>query len=142
MPDSAAQDGEVLMAAKNNTFGFSSEAVDHMYYRYHWLVKTGKPMVWESFQDFMLWCKGTYSPGTTLRRIDEDKPYGPNNCKWEPMQTSEEYKKKMAAKWDSIMAPIRERYAQSLREVEEKKTQYFRYEHPDLVREGIVFNGS
>lgn len=130
------------MAAKNNTFGFSSEAVDHMYYRYHWLVKTGKPMVWESFQDFMLWCKGTYSPGTTLRRIDEDKPYGPNNCKWEPMQTSEEYKKKMAARWDSMMEPIRRRYAQNLREVEEKKTQYFRYEHPDLVREGIVWTGN
>lgn len=53
------------------------------------------------------------------------------------------YEMKRARKWESIMQPIRERMS------EENKAQkpqvqrdFFRYEHPDLEREGIVFVGN
>lgn len=53
------------------------------------------------------------------------------------------YEMILARKWEKFVGPIRERVA------EEKKNQkpqvqrdFFRYEHPDLEREGIVFIGN
>ena len=124
---------------RQNQFGFDTDAVNHMYYRYHWLVKNEKPMVWESFNDFLRWCQGTWYPRTTLHRIDDSKPYGPGNCEWLPMCSSEKYKKELAAQWDKIMQPIREQYRMQIAEAQANAKEYFRYEHPDLVREGIVW---
>lgn len=41
-----------------------------------------------------------------------------------------------------MMQPIRKKYAKQLAQIESSKRQFFRYEHPDLVREGIVFENS
>ena len=95
---------------------------------------------WKNFEEFLRWCKATYEPGTSLHRIDEVKPYCPTNCEWKPMTNSVQYRKHLADTWDRIMVPIRQRYEKQIREVQGKKAQqYFRYEHPDLVREGIAF---
>jgi hypothetical protein len=99
-------------------------------------------MAWENFDEFLLWCKGGYEPGKSLHRKDESKPYGPDNCEWVTMERAENYRKELEAKWDSIVVPIRKRYQQQLAEIESRKQEYFRYEHPDLVREGITFEHS
>ena len=130
------------MAEKKNQLCNDRDTVDHLYQRYYFLVKSEKPMVWKDFQEFLEWAKKTYEPGTALRRIDESKPYGPTNCEWAPMGINERYQAKLAAQWDAAMEPIRKRYAEYLKRIQPRKKEYFRYEHPDLVREGIVFEGS
>ena len=127
------------MAAKKDRFGWDEESVAHMYYRYQWLVRSGRPMTWQNFDEFLLWCRGGYEPGKTLRRIDESKPYGPGNCEWVAMNVNEKYRKSLEAEWDAIVTPIRQRYQAQLAEIRSRKKEYFRYEHPDLEREGICF---
>jgi hypothetical protein len=46
--------------------------------------------------------------------------------------------REIAQKWDEIMEPIRKRYRSQLLAAK-REEGVFRYEHPDLVREGIVF---
>ena len=58
------------------------------------------------------------------------------------MEEANAKRKALAEKWDRMMQPIRERYAEQLQEIESSKRIFFRYEHPDLVREGIVWSGS
>ena len=128
------------MGNYRNKYNWDQERVENMYNRWMYLVKAQKPTDWKNFEEFLRWCKATYEPGTSLHRIDEAKPYGPTNCEWKPMTNSVQYRKHLADQWDRIMYPIRQRYEKQIREVQEKKTQqYFRYEHPDLVREGIVW---
>lgn len=128
------------MGNYRNKYNWDQDRVENMYNRWMYLVKQGKPTEWKNFEEFLRWCKATYEPGTSLHRIDEVKPYCPTNCEWKPMTNSVQYRKHLADKWDRIMVPIRQRYEKQIREVQEKKAQqYFRYEHPDLVREGIVW---
>lgn len=128
------------MGNYRNKYNWDQDRVENMYNRWMYLVKQGKPTEWKNFEEFLRWCKATYEPGTSLHRIDEVKPYCPTNCEWKPMTNSVQYRKHLADKWDRIMVPIRQRYEKQIREVQEKKAQqYFRYEHPDLVREGIAF---
>ena len=128
------------MGNYRNKYNWDQDRVENMYNRWMYLVKQGKPTEWKNFEEFLRWCKATYEPGTSLHRIDEVKPYCPTNCEWKPMTNSVQYRNHLADQWDRIMVPIRQRYEKQIREVQEKKAQqYFRYEHPDLVREGIAF---
>ena len=80
-----------------------------------------------------------------LERIDAKKPYSCENCRMVPIDRNEEYQIKLIDKWESIMKPIRERYKAELDEIERRKPktrEFFRYEHPDLVREGIEWKGN
>lgn len=60
---------------------------------------------------------------------------------------SAEQLKEAAANWDRCIGPIRKKYAKQIQAVQyqhQKATerQVFRYEHPDLEREGIVWAGN
>ena len=68
-----------------NEIRWDAPLLNNMRSRYDRLIKTGKPVDWNGYEHFLKWCKRTFEPGTRLSRIDESKPYGPNNCTWEPM---------------------------------------------------------
>jgi hypothetical protein len=95
-----------------------------------------------------------YKYGRRLHRIDKGREYSPDNMEWVDVdvdsKSSELVKQKAIAKWNRFIEPIRERYQEELDRLEEiekqERTQkeqpareFFQYEHPDLVREGICF---
>lgn len=52
------------------------------------------------------------------------------------------YEMGLVRKWEKFMGPIRERISEEHRtQKPQAQRDFFRYEHPDLEREGIVFNG-
>ena len=114
-----------------------------------------------SFEDFFDWAEGKYRVGHTIYKLDQTKPYSPENCYWYYAIKKVEdvtspicegctvnmticntigclrYREYFVKNWnDNICAKPKE--------VPKPKNvkEYFRYEHPDLEREGIVFEGS
>lgn len=114
-----------------------------------------------SFKAFCDWAKGKYKAGFTVYRRDQSKPYSPENCYWYYAIKKVEavtspicegctvdmticntigclkYREWFVKNWnDNICAKPKE--------VPKPKNvkEYFRYEHPDLEREGIAFESS
>lgn len=53
------------------------------------------------------------------------------------------YERELARRWEKLMGPIRERISEEYRtQKPQAQRDFFRYEHPDLEREGIVFESS
>ena len=114
------------------------------------------PKLFTDFQDFANWSmKNGYKYGRRLRRIDKGAEYSPDNMEWVDVnvnsQSNEIAKQKAISKWDAFIKPIRKQFEKELEQLqqieEEEKIrqaqqvrEFFRYEHPDLEREGIVFN--
>jgi hypothetical protein len=113
------------------------------------------PNLFTDFQDFANWSmKNGYKYGRRLRRIDKGAEYSPNNMEWVDVnvnsQSNEIAKQKAIAEWDAFIKPIRKQFKKELEQLqkieEEEKIrqgqqvrEFFRYEHPDLEREGICF---
>jgi hypothetical protein len=130
----------------------------------YWWKKIRKseiPNMFDGFQDFSNWSVNNgYKYGRRLHRIDKGAEYSPDNMEWVDVnvnsQSNEIAKQKAIAKWDAFIKPIRERFLEDLellekikKEEEEERIrkekparEFFRYEHPDLEREGIVWSGS
>ena len=97
------------------------------------------------FESFLEYSAGKYRIGFTVCRIDASKPYSPENCYWY-------YRDKKA---EDVVSPICEgctsqtsacdtagcqKYREYFVKKPEEDTQkIFRYEHPDLVRDGLCF---
>lgn len=132
--------------------------------QYWWrkMTETGVPCLFESSGEFAQWSvKNGYEYGKRLRRIDRSLEYSPDNCTWEDVSKESvkrsKYKdhemKICREQWDEFVTPIRERFKDELERIanaenepcpEEDKPgarKCWRYEHPDLVREGIMFTG-
>ena len=116
------------------------------------------PKLFTDFQDFANWSmKNGYKYGRRLRRIDKGAEYSPDNMEWVDVnvnsQSNEIANQKAISKWDAFIKPIRklfEKELEQLQQIEEEEKirqaqqvrEFFRYEHPDLEREGIVWSGS
>lgn len=133
------------MAMYKPRYGFTEDEVRVMHLRWTMMQRSGYSVEFESFDAFLRWAKGKFDYGLTMERIDKHKGWYPENIRWYNPTKNEAGladRRKQAAQWDRMMQLIRERYAAQLRQIESSKQQFFRYEHPDLVREGIMFEGS
>ena len=124
--------------------GFTSDEVYILKLIWQQMRRSGYSIEFESPDDFIQWARGKYKYGLTVKRIDKNKPWSADNCHFiDPRkdEKSQEYHRSMVVAWEKMMQPLRKKYMKQLRQNEENKRQFFYYEHPDLVREGIVFEG-
>lgn len=71
-----------------------------LYESWRWMIRTvdGRDPLWDTFEAFVK----DVSPipeNSTLRRIDDTKPFGPSNFYWKPKIGSSHNKKEYARKW-------------------------------------------
>lgn len=144
-------------------YGLSGTEIGNLNRRWH---RIKKDCTWETFDDFVLWCAQTdYKPRMQLVKRLKSLPHGPNNSVF--LELSEIMKLQQAryTKQQEITAESRfckgclrvcppcgcadwkKWYIQNLdsrihKNIPKKTVVDFRYEHPDLVREGIVFDPS
>lgn len=130
------------MAKYKPRYGFTEDEVEVLSLRWSMMQRSGYSVEFESFDAFLKWAKGKFDYGLTLERIDRHKGWNPQNCRWYNPQKNEADladRRQQAIRWEHMMAPLRKKYAKQLQAIEANKRQFFRYEHPDLVREGIVW---
>ena len=119
-----------------------SEKQDYMKFRYEWhrIKQTRPPVMFDSLRDFVEWCRNSYYvDGYRLCRKDPKGPWAPDNMEWCESKLSPitvRNREEMGKQWDDFIKTIKKPV------IVEKKPEVFRYEHPDLVREGIVFESS
>jgi hypothetical protein len=138
--DSEVQEGDKMI----ERFGFSDDAVRVLRIRWNALKASGSEVEFACFEDFLRWCRGKWDYGRQLTRNDPAGPWSAENCRWitrSKDQSTISNMREIAQKWDEIMEPIRKRYRSQLLAAK-REEGVFRYEHPDLVREGIVFESS
>ena len=119
-----------------------------LWYRYKQAKESGADVKFRDLDEFILWSqKAGYQFGMKLIRLDESEAWSKTNCAWVDnapnSRTSLRIRKKLVRQWDEFITPIRERYKdwKPPEPPKPKAKEYFRYEHPDLVREGIVWTG-
>ena len=106
------------------------------------------------FESFLEYSAGKYRIGFTVYRIDASKPYSPESCYWYYRdKKAEDVVSPICESCDQDMlvchtigcAKCREWFVKNwnknvcIRPAEPPKCEVFRYEHPDLQREGIVW---
>jgi hypothetical protein len=131
------------MARREPRHGFTRDELEILKLRWKMMRHSGYTVEFESFDAFLKWARGKFAYGLTMERIDKHEGWYPENIRWydphKDKQTLAE-RRQQAEAWDRMMQPIRKKYAKELAQIESRKRQFFRYEHPDLVREGIVFH--
>lgn len=119
-----------------------------LWHRYKRLTETQKNVRFRDAKDFIAWSKQAgYQYGMELIRMDDSRAWSKTNCAWVDnapnSRTSLRIRKKLVRQWDEFITPIREQYTdwKPPEPPKPKAKEYFRYEHPDLIREGIVWTG-
>lgn len=117
---------------------------------FHALSQEHPDMQWSSLHYFVRWSTPRYKFGMNLVKIDESKPHGPKNSVWVAPEKRETLGKQAqlrqaADNWERCVGPIRKKYEQEIRAILfqqeiDSARMTFQYEHPDLVREGVVFH--
>ena len=129
--------------------GLTKELTATLYGYWQRINTKGVKVVFADFDDFLDWAiESNFLVGKRIGRIDATGPFSRDNCVWmNKLGEYEESDEERAARWDALVEPIREQFKDTLAEIEKKKQEeqkqtVFRYEHPDLVREGIVWRGT
>lgn len=139
--------------------GFDACETKQLSQRYHQYIK--QDCTWQSREEFIAWCSEVdYISGARLRKYDETKPYGPDNAyfyvRTEPAPEPEPPLENCpcdgcenpvvcceshgCGKWGNwFLRNWDENIHREIVRPAEKRGK-FQYEHPDLVREGIVWN--
>ncbi len=156
------------MTKRNGRYGFDAQTVVALTSR--WTHRIKWDCTWESCDEFIKWCaENGHRKGSHLKKIKEGLPFGPCNAYWsipdrepppETDQPEEELKitgdcadlcrrcpKKTGCcrreagcnAWYENFAAYWNKHIH--REVV-LPPEVYRYEHPDLTREGIVFESS
>lgn len=127
---------------------------------------------WRKMDDFLLWCsQNGYEKGLMLRKHDQDKPHGPDNSFFEAVDHIKQENRRRKNERRELTSPFcagcevgctniavgcnvwRSRFVKNwdenihvdLKPPEPPKPEArecWQYEHPDLVREGIVFESN
>lgn len=125
-----------------------SNRSDYQAIRYVYTTIKGQkfPVEFKDFDDFFEWSKESgWDYGKKLRRLDHNNGYSRENCIW--MDTEKTYKidrmNKLARQWDEFINRVRENLKNlppyDPAKQKQNGREFFRYEHPDMVREGICF---
>lgn len=146
-------------------YGFDGKETENLRARFR---KLNGDSTWSCLDDFLIWAKESgYKTGMHLRKHVETLPHGPTNSCWSTLNmldTKKRYLDNMrnscefckdcqkecpttgygCKEWaDNWKKNWNENiYVPPVKPVVEEGPMVFRYEHPDLVREGIVFEGS
>lgn len=146
-------------------FGFSPQEIENLYERWRKILRYGSG--WKTFDDFLQWASETGAePGNQLRKRDSSLPHGPDNSYWYARPPYQPAKKNDAVSpfcqgctrecpkgglgckawqdyfvdnWNRNIFRNRKQAEPKPAEPKPETREYFRYEHPDLVREGITF---
>lgn len=151
-------------------YGFNSIEVDRLTQR--WAKRIKNDSTWKNVDEFIRWCSESgYSKGRFLRKIKQDIPYGPDNCYWVGDSVVNDdvvrYIKAEVPNPDGKVSDLCKickvkngpRCATGCRTWYENFACYwdkhihrkvdvsnlcapFQYNHPDEVREGIVWSGN
>ena len=104
------------------------------------------PIEFEDFADFYKWSKESgWDYGKRLRRLDPEKGYTKDNCIWMDQLKAYKFDKtnERIKRWDDFVSRVRENLKNlpPPTPVNQQRNgrEFFRYEHPDLEREGICF---
>lgn len=141
-------------------YGLPGNDVDSLYDRY---LKYGLKEFWGSFDAFVKWAsESNYIRGSSLRRRREEEPHGPGNSFWyvRPPRKPVAHEDIVSPfcegcsricpgngtgckEWeDYFVKNWNENICRKPKPKEPPRAEVFRYEHPDLEREGIVFESS
>lgn len=101
----------------------------------------------ESFDDFYNWSiESGWEYGKKLRRLNSNEGYSRDNCIWMDAEKARRYDSRDdldIIRWNDTVTRIRENLKNLPPPAPTKESpkgrEFFRYEHPDLVREGICF---
>lgn len=137
--------------------GFSTDEVTSISVRYY---KMDGKENWDGLDDFCKWLRENgHRRGAHLQKRDHSKPHSPENSFFKELEHTEEKAQEGVCADCSHEVCVnisqgclqwRQEFTDNWnhnihRKKNEKppiKREWFRYEHPDLVREGIVFAGS
>lgn len=98
--------------------------------RWKAMGKSERSPEFAKYLDFYAWAMASgFQPGMRLVRLDNTKPYAPDNCKWKWMQAplifpgGEDGRRAWASKWNATVNVFRERCGLKPFPVEDMKNE-------------------